>query len=180
MKTWFYLAVILSASVLEAIRTCADEKCTVCPEGKATCTQCTDGFRLQNNACQPCSQGCKICSASACTTCMDDWNKAADGTCFRCAKICKTCSGNKENCDTCHQGFETNAVTGGGQTCVKKANCNVDGCATCQNGRVHSCQACKDGYLLFLGHCFLCEFPCAFCTLNSAALMATEVVPFFA
>ena len=178
MKTSFYLVVVLCISVIGAIRTCADEKCTACAGGKATCTQCIDGFTVQNNACEPCSKGCKVCTASECTTCMDDWNKAADNTCFRCSKICKTCSGNKDNCDTCYPGFETSAVVGGGQTCVKK-NCNVDGCDTCENGKVNSCHTCKDGFLKFLGQCFPCGFPCAVCELATPAIMATQVVPFF-
>ena len=69
-------------------------------------------------------------------------------------------------------------MAGGTQTCVRKTGCNVQECDTCEAGRENTCQTCNDGYLLFLGNCFPCEFPCSVCTLNINAVMATEVVPF--
>lgn len=62
---------------------------------------------------------------------------------------------------------------------MKKA-CSVADCDTCENGKLHSCQTCKDGFVLFLGQCFPCEFPCAVCRLDDTTVMATLVVPFFA
>ena len=61
---------------------------------------------------------------------------------------------------------------------MKKA-CSVADCDTCENGKLHTCQTCKDGYLLFLGQCFGCEFPCAVCAINNAAVMTNSIIPFF-
>ena len=61
---------------------------------------------------------------------------------------------------------------------MKKINCNVDDCDTCENGKVNSCKTCKDGYLLFLGNYFPCEFPCSRCALTIADVIGNQVIPF--
>ena len=181
MKTTFYLTLALCLSVGTAFRSCIDPGCSVCNADKITCTTCKDGHFLESGFCIPCIDGCQTCPsafATTCTTCMANWNKAADDTCFKCARLCKTCTGTRDNCATCHQGFEISAVSGGGQTCVKKTGCTVEGCDTCENSRENTCQTCSDGYLLFLGNCFPCEFPASQCSLAIDDVITNEVIPF--
>ena len=108
MKTSFYLTLALCISVGTAFQSCVDPGCQACNADKVTCTNCYPGHFRESGFCIPCIDGCEVCPsafADTCTTCKTNWVKAVDNTCFKCTRLCKTCSGTPDNCDTCHQGF---------------------------------------------------------------------------
>ena len=120
-KTFYFVTLLLlinlsSSQETETYSTACRTGCKYC-KSLDTCEQCEDGYRLNGNACDKCSEdGCRSCSTSTsvCTSCKtnDGWFVAGSTTgfnngidCEKCTKNCQSCS-SATTCNQCYPLFQ--------------------------------------------------------------------------
>ncbi|KAK8846429.1 hypothetical protein M9Y10_020450 [Tritrichomonas musculus] len=149
------------------------DRCTKCEYGCKTCesavdcTECQDGYYLDNANCEHCIAGCKKCSSGGqqCTECFDGYYvSSTDGklvNCSACPTDCKSCSRNDSGqliCNKCYDGYYPKD-----NKCTK---CRSP-CATCSSE--NKCKTCIKGHLFDgISSCDAeCSKSCATCNLKA-------------
>ncbi|KAE8302112.1 VSP with INR [Giardia duodenalis] len=144
---------------------CTAANCKTC-DGQGQCQACSDGFYKNGDACSPCHESCKTCSAgtaSDCTECPtgkalrygDDGTK---GTCGAgCATgtgagACKTCGLTIDGASYCSECATATEYPQNG-VC---SSTTVRAAATCKAGSVAKgmCNSCTNGFLRMNGGCY--------------------------
>ena len=168
-----------------------DSKCDSCADGfmpvydsQNVITECSDGscptgyYKKEDNSCRPCGDGCSECeSDTKCTTCKESYFKNGDN-CEKCDEKCATCSGTKDNCQTCTSGYlpvydrnsdltdcakdmcPDGTYKDGGNSCYP---CS-ENCTKCSSA--DECSACQSGYFYDDNKCPKCSDSCQTCTDN--------------
>lgn len=112
----------------------SDSNCARCNvTNPSQCLSCLQGYYLQGNTCQPCSEDCSVCiSFIFCTVCAPGFVASQSATlssqsstgfviCFTCQGNCKTCLNSAYTCTSCNDGFSL-----AGTTCVSQFNFQVN------------------------------------------------------
>ncbi|OMJ68866.1 hypothetical protein SteCoe_33558 [Stentor coeruleus] len=158
------------------------ENCVKCTS--SGCSQCSNGFFLQNFICEPCSLGCSQCSSlNQCSICLegyeiksgfcislcnisDFWNGSQ---CEPCDKACLKCNNNTNaNCLQCSDGYiyNDNICVDPNITCPDYYYNSFGLCLPCSNNCVKcfdstTCIKCEFSYSLINGICQNClDFSC--------------------
>lgn len=148
---------------------CSDNSCKTCQDNAiisgSTCV-CKLGFYLSSNICQPCTEGCSICSSTACNFCKLKYY-LSDGNCVSCPSLCLTCTSAK--CNSC----TINAYILNGFCACRAGFYNLEGeCALCPYGctsciTASNCLTCLRGYFSLGSSCLVCPQLCLSCNSTS-------------
>eukprot|EP00701_Giardia_intestinalis_P004359 XP_001708183.1 VSP with INR [Giardia lamblia ATCC 50803] len=144
---------------------CTAANCKTC-DGQGQCQACSDGFYKNGDACSPCHESCKTCSAgtaSDCTECPtgkalrygDDGTKGTCGegcTTGQGSGACKTCGLTIDGASYCSECATTTEYPQNG-VCAPKASRATPTCndSPIQNG---VCGTCADNYFKMNGGCY--------------------------
>nr|ABR67619.1 trophozoite surface protein TSP752 [Giardia intestinalis] len=144
---------------------CTAANCKTCDD-QGQCQACNDGFYKNGDACSPCHESCKTCSAgtaSDCTECPtgkalrygDDGTKGTCGegcTTGTGAGACKTCGLTIDGASYCSECATTTEYPQNG-VCAPKASRATPTCndSPIQNG---VCGTCADNYFKMNGGCY--------------------------
>lgn len=59
---------------------CTVSNCAQCPSSLSVCKRCLPAYRLNNNKCEACPPGCRVCvSPSLCTACLKGYSIDSQG-----------------------------------------------------------------------------------------------------
>ncbi|XP_050340571.1 major surface-labeled trophozoite antigen 417-like [Bactrocera neohumeralis] len=141
---------VYNASSAKCVRApCAVTNCAQCaPANTNQCKQCSDGYAVVNEQCEPCTDtACLDCSANigVCTKCLAGYS-LVNGTCVATSTLCSVphCAECKDNaytqCEQCSDGYHLTSAA----TCTA---CTESNCVQC-TASADTCEACKSGYNL--------------------------------
>nr|Q03185.1 RecName: Full=Major surface trophozoite antigen 11; Flags: Precursor [Giardia intestinalis]AAA02687.1 surface protein 11 [Giardia intestinalis] len=149
----------------KACKECTVANCKTCND-QGQCQTCNDGFYKNGDACSPCHESCKTCSAgtaSDCTECptgkaLKYGNDGTKGTCGEgCTTgqgsgACKTCGLTIDGASYCSECDTQNEYPQNG-ICTSTTARTV---ATCKNSNVANgiCSSCTNGFLRMNGGCY--------------------------
>lgn len=153
----------INKQICEEHNACYNGICNNCVDNK--CTECRDGYRLQNGECVRCPENCKECDENGCTKCHASYYLFPEG--------CRSC--NDELCESCGNQYCYQCKSGLLLSSGKCYPC-PKGCLSCDRGYCHGC---KPGFIDFRqnsNHISQCTIPCpdANCKSCSISTLITD------
>ncbi|ESU36977.1 Variant-specific surface protein, partial [Giardia duodenalis] len=144
---------------------CTAANCKTC-DGQGQCQTCNNGFYKNGDACSPCHESCKTCSAGTASDCTEcPTGKALrygdDGTKGTCGEGCTTGQGSGA-CKTCGLTIDGASYCSECATATEYpqngicTSTTARAAATCKAGSVANgiCSLCTNGFLRMNGGCY--------------------------
>lgn len=168
--------------------------CAKCDDINLLCTQCKDGFFLNNGVCNPCEASCKTCVTNAitCTSCFREDELNARSQC--CSLGCSNCFLGSTKCSECaDKYYNSNRECIRCQdpciSCTSQAFCTkcsgylildaAKGTCSCPTSCIScdsagQCTSCLNGFYVNAGKCDACVSPCKTCVASNFCLTCVD------